>query len=46
MVTAGGGKNVTNGAANMAFMNESQRTSGVDYRGITKSDDELVQAFR
>lgn len=34
MVVAGGGKNVTNGNANMAFMDDSQRTTGVDYRGI------------
>jgi len=42
MVTAGGGRNVTNGAANMAFMTDSQRTTGVDYRGIQKTDDQLV----
>jgi len=30
----------------MQFLTESQRTSGVDYRGIQKSDDELVKAFR
>lgn len=34
MVTAGGGKAVSNGAANMAFLTESQRTTGVNYRGI------------
>lgn len=39
MPTAGGGRNVTNGQANMAFYSQSQRDSGVDYRGIQKSDD-------
>lgn len=47
MTVAGGGKNVSNGAAaNMAWMTESQRTTGVDYRGIQKNDDELVTVFR
>ena len=46
MICAGGGRNVTNGAANMQFLTESQRTTGVDYRGIQKSDDQIVQAFR
>ena len=35
IVTAGGGKGVSTGAAaNMAWMTETQRTTGVDYRGI------------
>ena len=46
MVTAGGGKGVSNPNAKMAFLTESQRTTGVDYRGIKLSDDELVKAFR
>ena len=44
---AGGGRAVTNGAANMAFLTQSQRENGaVDYRGVQKSEDEMVQAFR
>lgn len=47
MVVAGGGKGVSTGAsANMAWMTESQRTTGVDYRGIQKNDEQLVTVFR
>jgi len=47
MVVAGGGKNVSTGAsANMAWMTESQRTTGVDYRGIQKNDEQLTTVFR
>ena len=44
---AGGGKGVSTGAsANMAWMTETQRTTGVNYRGIQKNDDELTTVFR
>ena len=43
---AGGGRAVATGAANMAFLTESQRMTPVDYRGIKNSDDQLVEAFR
>jgi Ca2+-binding EF-hand superfamily protein len=47
MQSAGGGKNVTNNTnPNMAWLTETQRESGVDYRGIQKNDDELTTAFR
>ena len=40
LICAGGGKNVSTGAsANMAWMTESQRTTGVNYRGIQKNDE-------
>jgi len=40
MVVAGGSKNTSSGAsANMAWMTESQRTTGVNYRGIQKNDE-------
>ena len=39
MATAGGGRDVTNGNAKLAFLTDSQRTTGVDYRGIQKTDD-------
>ena len=30
----------------MAWMTESQRTTGVDYRGIQKNDEQLTTVFR
>ena len=30
----------------MQFLDESQRTTGVDYRGIQKTEDEMVTLFR
>ena len=48
MQSAGGGRNVTTGAADpkMQWMTETQRQSCVDYSGIQKNDDQLVKAFR
>ena len=46
IMCAGAGQDVsTNGADNMGWLSSSQRTTGVDYRGVQKTDDWLVKAF-
>ena len=43
--SAGGGQ-YSGDASKMAFLTSSQRETGVDYRGIKHSDDDLVAMFR